>query len=193
MFAEAARASQSPGVNRALRVLTIALVVTACAPSGDNPLSRLTTWEAPSGDYRIRYQSPPWQILSESTDGAFFNVQSTLQMTGRVDGGAGKYELRTSRVGRSVAEEMDREVRDARRTGGREIVDGPREIVTDEGVVGSELITFDEPDPFERYRRVVAFPLEGGRTLRLDFESTPDIDTPEVEAMIRHVGIGARP
>jgi len=180
-------------VNRALRVLAIALVMTACAPSGDDPLSRLTTWEAPSGDYRVRYLSPPWEIIRESTDGAFFNVQSTLQMTGRIDGGVGKYELRTSRVGRSVADEMEREQRDARRTAGREIVDGPREIVTDEGVEGRELITFDEPDPAERYRRVVVFPLDGGRTLRLDFESTPDIDTPEVTAMIRQVGIGARP
>lgn len=180
-------------MNRALRVLAIALVMTACAPSGDDPLSRLTTWEAPSGDYRVRYLSPPWEIVSESTDGAFFNVQSTLQMTGGVDGGTGKYELRTSRVGRGVAEEMEREVRDARRTDGRELVDGPREIVTDEGVEGRELITFDEPDPFERYRRVVVFPLEGGRSLRLDFESTPNIDTREVEAMIRKVGIGPRP
>ncbi|MCB9595913.1 MAG: hypothetical protein H6719_24550 [Sandaracinaceae bacterium] len=177
-------------MNRALRVLFIASLVVSCAPSGDDPLSRLDTWEAPTGDYRIRYLAPPWAIIEEDLDGARFQIESTLMASGRIDGGVGKYELQTSRVPRSVEAEMDREVRASRGVAGRSIEEGPRAITTHEGIEGLELITFDVPDPFERYRRVVLFPLGASQTLRLDFDATPDLDSDEVTEMIRLVGIG---
>lgn len=178
---------------RAPFVLALAWLLASCAPSGDDPTSRLTTWEAPSGDYRIRYLAPPWRILEEDPDGARFQIESTIMAAGRIDGGIGKYELTTSRVPRSITEEMDREVRASMRTAGRTINDGPRSITTHDGVEGLELLTYDEPDPYERYRRVVLFPLSGRQTLRLDFDATPDLDTREVTEMIEYVGIGPRP
>lgn len=180
---------------RAPRVLALAwlLIGSSCAPSGDDPVHRLTTWEAPTGDYRVRYLSPPWEIIREAPDGARFQIESTIMSTGRIDGGQGKYELATSRVARSVNEEMEREVRESMRASGRTIVDGPRSITTREDVEGLELLTYDEPDPYERYRRVVILPLSARQSLRLDFDGTPDLDTREVTEMIRHVGIGPRP
>ena len=192
-LADRSAPSQSPRVIRALRVLAFASLAIACAPSGDDPTSRLTTWEAPTGDYRIRYLAPPWRIIEERTEGARFQIESTLMRTRRIDGGTGKYELTTSRVARSVAEEMDREVRASMRTAGRTIEDGPRSITTNEEVEGLELLTFDQPDPYERYRRVVILPISGRLSLRLDFDATPDLDTREVTEMIRHVGIGPLP
>ncbi len=176
-----------------LRVLALFSLVTSCAPSGDDPVSRLSTWEAPSGDYRIHYLAPPWSVVEESPAGALFQIRSNVMAFGDLDGGVGKYELRTSRVDGAVATRMEREVRQVLRTGGRTIRDGPRSITTSEGIVGSELLTFDEPDPIERYRRVALFPLPSGRVLRLEFEATPELDTPEVTAMIRNVGIGDGP
>ncbi len=189
-LAERPRASQSPRVLRAPRVLALSVVLASCAPPGDDPETRLTTWEAPTGDYRIRYLSPPWYIVDEEPDGARFQIESTIMSTGRIDGGQGKYELRTSRVPRAMTDEMDREVRASRGVAGRTIEDGPRSITTREEVEGLELLTFDAPDPYERYRRVVLFPLGPGQTLRLDFDATPDLDTAEVTEMIRHVGVG---
>jgi len=189
-LADTVIASQSPRVIRVLRVLALVPLVLSCAPSGENPTNRLMTWEAPSGDYRIRYLEPPWGLVEEDASGAYFRISSNLMIFGDVDGGPGKYDLRTSVIAGAVPMLMDSEVRRATSTSGRVIQDGPRSITTDEGVVGSELLLFDEPDPIERYRRVVLLPLSTGNVLRLDFAATPDLDTDEVSAMIRNVGIG---
>ena len=96
-------------------------------------------------------------------------------------------------VGGALPALMDAEVR-AARAAGRTILEGyPPEIGTLEGVRGPQLLTFEPTLPIERYRRIVLFPLVSGRVLRLAFEATPDLDTPEVDAMIAQVGIGAAP
>lgn len=179
-------------MHRALALSALASLASACAPSADDPLSQLTTWEAPTGDYRVRYLAPPWRVVREDLVGAHLSIESTAMATGTIEGGPGKFDLTTARMGRAIEDEMDREVRASRAMRGRTILDGPRTITTREGVDGLELLTFDEPDPFERYRRVVLFPLGGGQSLRLDFEASPDLDSREVTEMIRYVGIGPR-
>ncbi|MBX3271282.1 MAG: HEAT repeat domain-containing protein [Sandaracinaceae bacterium] len=191
-LAERPGASQSLLVHRALALSALASLASACAPSADDPLSQLTTWEAPTGDYRVRYLAPPWRVVREDLVGAHLSIESTAMATGTIEGGPGKFDLTTARMGRAIEDEMDREVRASRAMRGRTILDGPRTITTREGVDGLELLTFDEPDPFERYRRVVLFPLGGGQSLRLDFEASPDLDSREVTEMIRYVGIGPR-
>ena len=173
---------------RMLAAAWVAVLASSCEPTGHDAINRLTTWEA--GDYRVRYLDPPWSLVEETREGAFFQIESNLMNFAGLDGGTGKYDLRTSRVRGPMANAMAAETRAASTTEGRSIVAGPRPITTLEGVAGQELLTFDVPDPFERYRRVVLLPLPSGQLLRLEFEATPDLDTAEGGAMIQRVGIG---
>lgn len=179
-------------VRTALSVLCTLVGLAACAPSGDEPRNRLETWESPSGEYRIRYLSPPWELAQEDVDYQLFRIRSNAELVGAVDGGPGKYELHVTTTAGAVPALMDAELRMAI-AAGREIREGPRGIETREGINGMELLTFEPTVPIERYRRIVLLPLSAGRVLRLGFEATPDLGTREVDAMIDEVGIGEVP
>jgi len=175
---------------RVVLLLEAACGGAACAPSADDPASRLDLWSSPSGEFRVHYLQPPWE-LAEDGPAPLFRIRSNAENAGAVDGGPGKYELRVSAVSGAVPALMDAEVR-AAAGGGRTIREGPRAVSTSEGVRGLELITFEPTIPIERYRRTALLPLPSGLTLRLAFEATPDLDTPEVDAMIAETEIGVR-
>ena len=177
---------------RASRVLASLLLLAGCAPSADDPRSRLDTWEAESGEFRIRYLRPPWEISEAEGDSLFLRIQSNANLAGGVDGGPGKFELRATVDSGDIETLVGAEERRLRRLPA-EIRDGPRDVSTLEGVEGREVIAFENGDPYERFHRVAFFPLSGRRVLRLAFEATPNLETPEVDAMIAQVGIGATP
>lgn len=177
---------------RVVAAAAVSIVLFGCAPSGDDPASRLTTWEASDGDYRIRYLDPPWELVDEGVDFSFFRIQSNANLVGRLDGGPGKYELRVTTQRGDVPALMEAEVR-AAISSGATIREGPRTASTLDGARGQELLTFELTLPIERHRRIVLFSLGSGRVLRLGFEATPDLDTPQVDAMIDQVGVGPLP
>ena len=182
---------QSAPVRSAL--LAVALVVTACAPSGEDPLTRLSTHAPPSGEYRVRYLEPPWELVSTSGTTAFLRIQSNAMAIAGIEGGAGKYELTvTVERGDPVTRAND-ELRAARGRGEEILGDGVRTVETDEGVVGAEVLSrgIDPLTMSPRHRRIAFLPVDAARVVRLDFDATPELDTAEVDAMIAAIGIGA--
>ena len=181
-----------PAVRFALACAALVLL-SACAPSGDDPLNRLTTHEPETGEYRLRYLEPPWELVSASGTTTFLRIQSNAMSVAGVEGGPGKYELTVSvEPGVPLRRAAD-ELRAARGRGEEILGDGVRNVTTDEGVVGAELLTRESMVYALGHRRTVFFPLDGSRVVRLGFEATPALDTAEVDAMIAAFGIGSAP
>lgn len=170
--------------------LLLVLAVAGCAPSADDPLSRLTTYAPPSGEYRLRYLEPPWELVSQRGTTVELRIPSNAMALAGIEAGPAKFELVASaEPGRPELRATD-ELRQARARG-EEILGGAvREIETREGVRGSDLSTRHETAWGTRHRRIVYLPVDRDRVLRLAFEATPALDSREVDAMIAIVGIG---
>lgn len=171
------------------RLFAWMVALSACAPSADDPLSRLDVAGPETGEYRVRFLNPPWELVSVEGTTTFVRIQSNAMMRG-LEGGLGKYELTATlepgtpdaRIAAEAASAPSR---------GETVIAGPRSVENDDGVLGQELIAY-ETEPFERYYRYVYFPL-AGQVVRLAFEATPSLDNRETDAMIGHVGIGPEP
>ena len=180
---------------RAMRTAALgavcAALLAACAPPGDDPFSRLTVYEPPSGEYRVRYLEPPWELVSSAGTTVFLRIQSNAMSVGGFEGGPGKYELvATVEPGTPAARIASERVAAVSR--GELPLEGPRAVTTDADIVGQELLTQGD-DAIERHFRYVYLPLDASRVLRLAFEATPSLDTSEVDAMIRLVSVGVAP
>ena len=182
------RRAATDRVSLALAAWTL---VGGCAPSGEDPRTRTAVWEPESASFRVRYLDPPWELVEASGEAAFLRVRSNAMVTGGLDGGPGKFELRVSRQPGEPAALAAVEERRLRAAGAT-IVDGPRGVTTLEDVDGVEVLAA-RLSPTERSYRVVFLPLlavGSPACVRLAFEATPDLDHPEVDAMIELVEIG---
>ncbi len=179
-------------MRRASPLVLFALAcLAACAPSGDDPRNRMTTWVSPGGEATIFYLAPPWELERTLDNGVALRVPSNANLAGGLEGGPGKFELvALVEAGnpntRIVAE------RAAALVAGREILD-ERELFTAEEVAGPELVLFDPGAEFRRFRRVLYLPLSGGRALRVEVIATTTPDTPEVTEMLRLIEVDVAP
>ena len=160
-----------------------------CAPSGEDPLSTLSVYEPETGEYRLRYLAPPWELVRGEGTRALVRIPSN-SMIFADDAGITKYELAVSVEPGTIAARMAAE-RSAVQARGEEVVDGPRPITGDAGrAEGQELLTRGSVGPITRNGRYVFFQVDAARVVRLAFEATPSVDTPEVDAMIDAFGVG---
>lgn len=172
-----------------MSVVALAAGAGGCAPSGDDPLSTLSVYEPDGGEYRLRYLSPPWQLVRAEGTTAFVRVLSN-SMIYADDAGLTKYELAVTVEPGTVAARIAAE-RDAAQARGEVIFEGPRAVLGDAGrAEGQELLTRRSAGPLIRNARYVFFPVDAARVVRLGFEATPSLDTAEVDAMIDAFGVG---
>jgi len=158
----------------------LAASISGCGQPGKHDV--LSVFDAESGDFRIRYLDPPWMLVSSERDSAHFRIDNNAARFAGIDAStAPKYELRVTVVG---GDPRPRAERDARRAGSRDetVLDGPREVRTHAGDAGWEVVTRQETEE-SLYRRFVYLEHPRG-AVRLLFESVPDVDEPEVDAMI---------
>lgn len=167
----------------------LALTLAACAPSADDPVNRQTEWRPPSRDYVVRYLDPPWEIARELDEGVMLRIQSNAMSVAGVEGGPGKFELSVTPEPGIPPTRANAE-RASYAAMGHVIVAEPRMITTQQGVTGIEFVTRRQDERLTINHRVVYLPLDTGRVLRLEFQSTPAVDSAEVTEMIRLVGIG---
>ena len=177
--------------HRFILATLVAVTLAGCAPSAEDPLTRLSVVAPETGEYRLRYLDPPWELLSLEGTTARLRIPSNRMILGGVEGGPGKYELTATVERGAPATRVEAEQRAAAGRG-ETVLAGPRTLQTREGVVGVELLT-SVPGLDALNRRIVFFPVDGASVLRLSFEATPSLDTPEVDAMIATVGVGAEP
>lgn len=148
----------------------------------------LAVYDAPAGDYRVRYLEPPWHFADATGTTSRFRIEANAVVHGGlVDAGiAPKYQLTVSVEGRAPGEAVRREQR-AAESRGADVVTPAREIETALGEVGWELAT-RENDVDMRYGRVVFLAHSAG-SVRLGFESSVDLETPEIDVMIDDVDV----
>jgi hypothetical protein len=166
----------------------LSLLVTACAPSGDDPFSRLDVVAPATNEYRVYYLRPPWELVSSEGTTSFLRIRSNRMVYGGIESGPGKYDLLVTVEPGTPASRVADEMRLAA-SRGETITAGPRSVTTNELVMGQELLTsVTLPEP--QYFRYVYLPLDASRVVRLAFEATPNLESAEADAMIRMVGIG---
>ena len=161
-------------------LMTAMSAATGCAPSGNDPRSQLSTYEPPTGEYRLRYLEPPWEIVEQDGSSVRARVPSLLSSR---DAGAGVFELSVS-VESGRAEARARADVAAARSRGDAIVVDVRAVETLDGASGWELVTVSGADPLEAHQRWAYFP-QGSRVVRLHFVADQPLDTPELDAMVR--------
>ena len=172
-----------------MALASLAACAAGCAPSGDDPLSTLSVYEPESGEYRLRYLEPPWQLVRADGTSALVRIPSN-SMIFADDAGFTKYELAVTVEPGTIASRIAAE-RGAAQARGEVIVEGPREVTGDAGrALGQELLTRGSVGPITRNARYVVFQLDPARVVRLAFEATPSLDTPEVDAMLGAFGVG---
>jgi hypothetical protein len=149
----------------------------------------LSVYEPESGEYRLRYLDPPWQLVRSDGTSALVRIPSN-SMIFADDAGLTKYELAVTVEPGTIASRITAE-RGAAQARGELVVEGPREVLGDGGrAVGQELLTHGNVGPIARNARYVFFQVDAARVVRLAFEATPALDTPEVAAMIDAFGVG---
>ncbi|HJL19154.1 MAG TPA: hypothetical protein RMH99_26050 [Sandaracinaceae bacterium LLY-WYZ-13_1] len=174
--------------------VALLLVATAgCAPSGEDPRSRLTVYAAPSEEFRVRYLEPPWELVEGRGTTAILRIPSNAMTVGGAEGGPPKFELVVTVEAGEPETQAAADLRAARRSGAEILSDGVRVVSTVDGVVGAETSTRDFDVRGERHARIAYFPLDRGRVVRMAFEATPPLDTAEVDAMIGQLGVGTEP
>jgi hypothetical protein len=165
---------------RLVAVLVAWLVLTACG--NPEPYDFYATYDAPDGELRLRYLSPPWELAL--ADGPNVRLEIDNNVPGEGDAGSPlppKYVLEVSLgAGATLAAAQDAERRARRR--GEEITIGVREVETNAGDGGHELFTTDLGDRTRFYRTV--FIARRGGHVRLAFASSPPLDEPEIDAMV---------
>lgn len=161
-----------------MRVALISLLL-ACGTNAADLYAGLEMYEPRSAAYRVRYLSPPWEVVSRGMGDAL-----TLEVEGAREGLPPKYRLSVDPIGGTP---MARARAVERTTAADDIVTGPRDVTTDDGNEGVETLFFDNSEG--RYERHVFLARPGG-VLRLVFVGNPNLDNDEVEAMIAAVEVG---
>jgi hypothetical protein len=170
------------------RIAFAFLALIGCAPSGEDPLSRLDTYSPLSGEYVVRYLSPPWELARSDGTTAHLRIRSNLMNTAGVEAGPGKYELLVTVEPGTVTDRIAAE-QGAAMARGERTLEAPHSITTARDLDGQEFSTTVDP-PMERQHRYVFFPLDASRVVRLGFDATPNLDTAEVDSMIDAFEIG---
>lgn len=174
-------------MGRVAVVVGLLVLACSCGEAGDRPWAGWSTYESPAGGYRLRYQDPPWKIHAAAASSVELRVPSNAERA--VPDAAlirdPKYELRVDVEEGNAQARMDEEVH-AASAEGHTVVAGPRPVRTETGDVGVELLTVDAEA--RRHRRVFLDRSLGG-VVALRFEANPDLDEPQVDAMVTGVEV----
>jgi len=163
--------------------LGLTLAVGGCGGISGEPSSGWTTFDEPEGAYRIYFLVPPWEFVDHE-DGV---TRLRIAPNGRVvDGGPqadNKYDLVVRESARDAFDMATRAVSQAREED-REVLEAPREIETEDGLIGWEIVTRSAVVPI-RYQRRVWVNQSGSGSWAIDIESTPDPRHRELDHLIR--------
>ena len=160
-------------------------MLAACGQPERDELWRV--YDAPGGDYRLRYLEPPWELVDSEVTRARFIVQNNASALGGRDSSlSAKYELT---VDVEAGAPRARAMADERGASGRRetVVVGTRAVRTESGDEGFEVITRAETGEL-LYRRFIYLSHPRG-VVRLLFEAVPNLDGPEVKAMVAAVDV----
>lgn len=165
--------------------LLLSLLATGCGEPADERYAGLDVYDAPGGQYRVRYLSPPWRIEEAMGSTVTLEVESNAERFGvGMASAPPKYELVVSVIAGRSRGQMERAMSSAV-DGGESIVVDAREVETNSGHTGWEFISVGED--FERnFRRVFLDRVDGG-VVRLRFEANPALEERQVDEMIRAV------
>lgn len=173
---------------RAIALSLLAPALLACGSPGDARYAGMRVHEPDDGSYRVRFLSPPWELVDHEGRRAVIEIPANA--TGFIDRDAGippKYRLVVDVVGGSAASVSGADAASAAARG-ETIVEPLRAIETDSGAMGFEVITRGT-DASPRSFRYVSFDAPAG-VVHLVFEASPELDEPEVDAMVRAVEVG---
>jgi hypothetical protein len=168
-------------------LVALALLLGACAPSGDDPRNRRIAVSPPGGEFTVYALAPPWEVVEVADGRVQLFIESSRQAI--LDAGPSKFDLFATVVRGDLTARIQTEETQLR-NGGNVIDVGPRAVATDQGLEGLEVLA-TTPERLQRRIRVVllAFGAGDDRLLRLEFVAVPALDTLEVEAMIRQVEV----
>lgn len=171
------------------RVLIALLLVWAwsCGEPGDRPRAGWTLYESPEGRYRLHYQAPPWRLHAAGARSVELRVPSNAEHM-LPDAGIivdPKYHLWVDVEGGDAGAHVEDALRRAEASG-HTVVAGPRGVSSDAGDTGFELLTVDAE---ARRHRMVFFDRPFGGVVALRFEANPDLDDPQVDAMVTGVEV----
>jgi hypothetical protein len=163
----------------------------ACGSPGDEPRAGWTFYTSVAGAYRIPYQAPPWRLARAGATSVELRVPSNAE---RIEPDAGlivdpKYRLLADVTGGAAATLADREAADVRARG-ELLLAGPRPVTTDAGASGFEVLSVDA---LIRYHRVVFLDRPWDDALSLRFDANPNLDEPQVDAMVAGVEVTVEP
>jgi hypothetical protein len=180
-------------IGRMGRVVATALLaaVCACGSPGDEPRAGWTSYTSVAGAYRIPYQAPPWRLSRAGATSVELRVPSNAE---RIEPDAAviidpKYRLLADVTGGDAASLADREAADVRARGDL-LLAGPRPVTTEPGASGFEVLSVDA---LIRYHRVVFLDRPAGGTVSLRFDANPNLDEPQVDAMVAGVEVIVEP
>lgn len=172
------------------RVRSLLLFVTLLGACTSHEVPVPARYADPGGNYRIDYTSPPWRIRSETPGALELEVPSNAEtFLGVVDAGEivpPKYLLAISVVS-GAPEASTRAEETAAVARGERLVVATRAITTTSLDSGFEVVTRTE-DTSPRYVRTVFLAHPSG-SLKLRFEGSPELDNPELDAMIATVDV----
>jgi hypothetical protein len=148
----------------------------------------LAVYDAPGGEFRVRYLEPPWHLVDGEGTTATLRIDANAVVHGGLDdaGIEPKYELVVT-VDRRAPMELARREQRAAESRGAELIAPVREIETALGETGWEL-AMRESDIDMRYGRVILLAHPSG-SVRLGFASSVDLLEPEIDVMIDDVDV----
>lgn len=174
-------------------LLVLVFLSSACGELATAEYAGLTVFEAPSGVYLARYLAPPWELDEESSEGDTLRLRiasNAESFGGTMSGVPDKYEVTFDVIGGDAETRAAQDAASWMRNA--ESFTGPRTIISDTGVEAHEVLGLFLESERLRYRRTVYFPRRGG-VLRIRFAGNPDLDDPEVDAMVRSTEIDLAP
>jgi hypothetical protein len=155
----------------------------ACSPLGGGAYSELETYDAPGGEYRVRYLSPPWLLTDNEGSTAEWIVESNgAALVAPSTIVTPKYELLVTVHSGRAASLIESDFATAQADGETVLV-AIRSVTTDFNDSGVEFIT-ELPADESRYRRYVYLDRETSGSVRMLFEAYPLLDEAEVDRMI---------
>ena len=174
----------------ALFVTTI--VLAGCGEDGDARYAGWTVYDAPGGEYRVRFLDPPWFIVSAEGAVLELEIESNAEHFRPGSSAPPKYEFRAT-IGAGSAESSIAAEQAAAIGRGEGILAGPRAVTTEAGDRGRELLTEQLSGDRTRYLRYVYLDRSRGGVVSLWFEGNPDLDEAEIDVMIASVEVDPEP
>src|SRR5687767_10132436 len=145
------------GVRRLGWAAVVAIGIAGCGPDANDPLSRLTVYDEPSGIYRLRYLEPPWVLeQAEGTSAILRVLSNTERYLGEdlLDSDVIVPQKYWLEVTVEAGNTLGRATADQGAIAGRmeTLVEPVREVETSSGDMGHEVLTHATM-PFSRNRR----------------------------------------